>query len=130
MHVGGSVLHVENWRRPEFLQFGDLDIGRRSSLIFSLLFGKRTLLVFGLDGVGNLGVDLGQGVVDEGEEVFSDVLELRRLRVERGRRVELLWLWLSLSPLVGLSQYVLKFFLEYFSANGFDGFSFMAVNGL
>ena len=82
MHNWRSELHVEDRRRPEFLQFWNLDSGRRPSLVLPLLFGERALLVLGLDGVGNLGVDLGQGVVDEGEEVFSDVLELMRLSVE------------------------------------------------
>lgn len=98
-----SELHVEDWRRSELLKFWDLDPGRRSSFVFAFLFGKRALLVLGLDGVGDLGVDLGQGVVDEGEEVLSNVLELRRLSVERRRRVELLRLGLSLSALVGLA---------------------------
>ena len=82
VHNWRSELHVEDRRRPEFLQFWNLDSGRRPSLVLPLLFGERALLVLGLDGVGNLGVDLGQGVVDEGEEIFSDVLELRRLSVE------------------------------------------------
>lgn len=98
-----SKLHVEDWRRPELLKFRDLDPRRRSSFVFSLLFGKRALLVLGLDGVGNLGVDLGQGVVDEGEEVLGDVLELRRLVIERRGGIELLGLGLSLSALVGLA---------------------------
>lgn len=46
-----SELHVEDWRRSELLQFWDLDPGRRSSFVFAFLFGKRALLVLGLDGV-------------------------------------------------------------------------------
>lgn len=103
MYNWRSKLHVEDWRRPELLKFWDLDPGRRSSFVFPFLFGKRALLVLGLNGVGNLGVDLGQGVVDEGEEVLGDVLELWRLAVQRRGGVELLGLGLSLSALVGLA---------------------------
>ena len=111
------------------LKFWDLDPGRRSSFVFPFLFGKRALLVLGLDGVGNLGVDLGQGVVDEGEEVLGDVLEFRRLAVERRGGVELLGLGLGLSALVGLAQDVFEFLFEHLSANCLDGFTLVAVNG-
>lgn len=58
VYYRGSKLHVEDWRRSEFLKLGNLDPGWRSSFVFPLLFGKRALLVFGLNGIGNLGVDL------------------------------------------------------------------------
>jgi hypothetical protein len=63
MGICVHVLHIEDWRRPEFLQFRNLDFGGRSPLILSLLLRNRPLLKSLLNCLRDLGIDLGESVV-------------------------------------------------------------------
>lgn len=108
-----DVLHVEDWRRPEFLQFRYLDFRGWSSLILPLLLGNRTLLKSLLDCLRYLRIHLGKCIVYHTQEILSNVLEFCLLRyslVDIGTEWRNSIVLADLSSLIGISEDVLQLF--------------------
>ncbi len=69
--------HVESWWRFYFFKLRNVQFNWWFSVIFIFFSWKRTMLIFGLNCLWKVVVDLGYCVVYHAQKVFSDILETR-----------------------------------------------------
>lgn len=76
LRICGYSTHIEHWRGTKLLKLWNLNLWRRSSLVFTLLLWERTLLKFMLDCLRNLSIDLCESIIYEAKEILGYILEL------------------------------------------------------